>query len=192
MDTGKVSLRDRELVFLFVLDRGISTRRRWLICLFLSSFLPRLAFSYQSSLTITQRQQNSTRAHPPSLQSLSSPFPLQTSSSSTAVFPPRPRSSLPDLPLEVLVMTQEGVLRGLSLTRALEGGESGHAFVRELLMGYVEQKRKSGNPPVAVSAKLMMVERVSRLSFCESNAERRKLIIDLVACAGDASIGGDS
>lgn len=59
-------------------------------------------------------------------------------------------------------------------------------------MGYVEQKRKSGNPPVAVSAKLVMVERVSRLSLCESNAERRKLIIDLVACAGDASIGGDS
>lgn len=102
MDTGKVSLRDRELVFLFVLDRGISTRRRWLICLFLSSFLPRLAFSYQSSLTITQRQQNSTRAHPPSLQSLSSPFPApnllflnRRFPSSPSLFPPRPTSRSP-------------------------------------------------------------------------------------------------
>ncbi|KAL7412709.1 hypothetical protein BDY24DRAFT_392443 [Mrakia frigida] len=108
------------------------------------------------------------------------PSLLQTSSSSTAVFPPRPRSSLPDLPLEVLVMTQESVLRGLSSTRASEGGESGHAFVRELLMGYVEQKRKSGNPPVAVSAKLVMVERemlrLEMTSFAADVQEVRLLL----------------
>ncbi|KAL7416612.1 hypothetical protein BDY24DRAFT_438449 [Mrakia frigida] len=100
------------------------------------------------------------RAFP--LSSPPNPNPRSRSTSTS-----RPRRLLPafasphhlDAPLEILVLTQHGVLRGLASSRASEDSQEGHAYARELLKGYVENKVRRGIPPLAVSGKLGMLER---------------------------------
>ena len=158
-------------------------------CASCQSLSPRIADALGLSFRSCPSSQKSTSvvaSHSSSLRlsfwslTLSSPaFPFsfsvhkvrrQHSLPPSQVFPPPPSSipptstlprPPPTQPLETLVETQHGVLLGLRSSRALEAGESGHAYVSELLMGYIEEKRKSGNPPVAVDAKLRLLEQVS-------------------------------